>query len=230
LAFRKAPLKTIGLLTRGWVFVRALVNVLEKRTAAALHRLGERKLEERAVSLPLDVVEQIAALARRRVRASWQEWISGLARSLLSVAMVASVCLAGLNAYNRRWVDALVFVAGAALVLVLARVVRRRYGDSFADYLLRVARELEQILEPEHAVRYIVLGHDHRVAMERMKQAWYVNAGTWVRVFRQGGPIEGREEPTFFRHFCGHKGAPEVLCWDDAAGAPARVAFGLDAQ
>jgi hypothetical protein len=74
-------------------------------------------------------------------------------------------------------------------------------------------------------VRYIVMGHDHRPAIERLDDAWYVNTGAWVPLYEKEGPIEGREALTFFRLAWDHDGTPELLRWDDAGGAPTRMAL-----
>ncbi len=117
----------------------------------------------------------------------------------------------------------IVYLGAAVLAYFLRRGLKRSFADlSKSDYLLGAARELEQILKPAHAVRYVVLGHDHQAAAERLEQAWYVNTGAWVPVYEEEGPIEGREELSFFRLAWGYEGPPELLHWDDAAGAPAR--------
>jgi len=93
-----------------------------------------------------------------------------------------------------------------------------------SDYLLCVARELDQILKHDHAVHCIVLGHNHQAMLERMgRQTWYINTGAWVPVYEKEGPIEGREKLSFARLAWGDEETPELLRWDDAAGAPARV-------
>ena len=97
----------------------------------------------------------------------------------------------------------------------------------FDDFFQRVAQDLEQTLKPTHSVPYIILGHDHIAAIRKMEEAWYVNTGTWTLIFEQQGPIEGQEKLTFFQHIQGHRGPPELLRWDDAAGEPARLRFGL---
>jgi len=123
-----------------------------------------------------------------------------------------------------------VYLGAATLAYFLRRVLKRGFAYFFeVNYLLRVAHELEQILKPAHMVRCIVMGHDHRAAIERLEQTWYVNTGAWVPVYEEEGPIEGREELTFFRLAWGYEGTPELLRWDDAAGAPARVMLWSDA-
>jgi hypothetical protein len=141
--------------------------------------------------------------------------------------IVLTVLAVVLGLVGRLW-----WVAAACLVLVvfaflLRRVLSRRFDSTFDDYLLPAARELEQVLKPAHAVRYIVMGHDHNAALERLERAWYVNTGAWVQIYEKKGPIEGRELLTFFRLAWGYEGTPELLRWDDAAGAPARLTLGL---
>jgi hypothetical protein len=50
-----------------------------------------------------------------------------------------------------------------------------------------------------------------------------------VPVFEEQGGTEGHEELTFFRLAQGHEGMPELLKWDDAAGAPTRLVLWPDA-
>jgi len=233
-AFRKDPIGTIELLiSRGWVFLRALWNVAHKTVASARRNTGTRgpRGQERQpgpVPLPPDVAEKIAALAQQQVDASWQEWVGstvqGLLFLLIAVIIVTFLVLAGLTLTGGLgWMTA-AYLMAAALAYLLRRGLKRSFVRLFeSDYLLRVARGLEQILEPVHAVRYIVMGHDHWAALERLELAWYVNTGAWVPVYENEGPIEGRERLTFFRLAWGYEGTPELLHWDDAAGAPARV-------
>jgi len=230
-AFRKDPIGTIEmLLTRGPVFLRAFWNVTRKTTASALRRASARGQVQQPgpVPLPLDVAEKITLLARRRVDAVWRDWISSAVQGLLSLLLALIVAtfliLAGLSFTGEvKWMTA-VYLAAATLAYFLRRGLRRGFASIFeSDYLLCVAREVEQILKPAHPVRFIVLGHSHQSALERLERAWYVNTGAWVPVYEEKGPIEGREELAFFRLAWGYEGTPELLHWDDAAGEPARV-------
>jgi UDP-2,3-diacylglucosamine pyrophosphatase LpxH len=230
-AFRKDPLGMIDILViRGWVFLRAFWNVMRKTMASAFRssRAQAPPAHPGPVPLPPDVAEEIAALAQRRVDGSWQEWLGSGVQALLSLLMnlitLTFVVLAGLTLLNSlSWV-ALVYLGAAALAYFLSRGLKRSFAHVFErDYLLNAARGLEQILAPAHTVRYIVMGHSHRASLERLERGWYVNTGAWVPVFEEEGPIEGREKLTFFRLAQGYEGTPELLRWDDAAGAPARV-------
>ncbi|MFQ6099884.1 MAG: metallophosphoesterase [Anaerolineae bacterium] len=236
-AFRKEPVRTIEvLMTRGLVFLRAFWNVLRK--TAAFVRRGAR-IEDHARSpgramLPPEVAKKIDDLAQRYVDSSWRDGVGSVIRGLLSllIALIIAtfIVLAGLTLTDGlSWMTA-VYLGAAALAYFLRRGLKRSLDYLFeSSYLLRVARDLEQILKPTHAVRYVVLGHDHRAALERLEQAWYVNTGAWVPVYEKEGPVEGREELTFFRLAWGYEGTPELLRWDDAAGAPARVVLWPDA-
>ncbi len=230
-AFKTDPVRAIEILvTRGWVFLRAFWNVAHKTVASALHSARKQGQvgQPGPVPLPPEVAEKIAALAQRWVDASWQEWISSAVQGLLSLLMtliiVTFVVLAGLTlAGGLSWM-LVVYLGAAVLAYFLRRGLKRGLVYLFeGDYLLRAARGLERILKPAHMVRYIVIGHSHRAALERLEQAWYVNTGAWVPVYEEEGPIEGREELTFFRLARGYEGTPELLHWDDAAGAPARA-------
>ena len=230
-AFRKDPLQTIEVLvTRGWVFLRAFWNVARKTAVSALHGARKQGPQEQPgpVPLPPDVARQIAALAQQQVDASWQEWTGSAIRALLSLlmALIAAtfLALAALSITRNPWWMTAVYLMATVLAYFLRRGLKRSFAYLFeSNYLLRVARGLEKTLKPDHAVRYIVMGHDHQAALERLEQAWYVNTGAWVPVYEEEGPIEGREELTFFRLAWGYEGTPELLHWDDAAGAPARV-------
>jgi len=230
-AFKKDPFQTIEMLvTRGWVFLRAFWNVMRKTATSAFRgaRVQELPGQSGPVPLPSRVTYKIAALAQRRVDTSWQEWVASAVQSLLFLLMILIVVtflgLAVLTLTGDLGWMTVVYLGAAVLVYFLLRGLKRNLARLFeSNYLLRVARELEQILKPAHAVHYVVLGHDHRVALERLEQAWYVNTGAWVPIYEEEGPIEGREELTFFRLAWGYEGTPELLRWDDAAGAPARV-------
>ena len=229
-AFRKEPIMTARLLvTRGWIFLRAFWNVAHKKVEAALKKSPERDWSGQldSFSLPQDVVKQIAALAQRWAGGSRREWIGSVVRGLPSVLVVVLLVLGGLSVLSRQWWAVAVYLIAVMLVHGLRRVLNRNVY-TFDDFMLRVARDVEQILHPAHVVRYIVMGHDHQAALERLEQAWYVNTGTWVQVYEKKGPIEGREKLTFFRLAWGYEGTPELLRWDDAAGAPARLMLGLD--
>jgi len=178
--------------------------------------------------LPSEVTQEIAALARRRVDASWQDGVGSAVQGLLSLLMtlivITFLVLAGLTCIKGIGWMAAVYLAAAALAYFLRRGLKRSLASLFeSNHLPYVARELEQIMRPAHAVRYIVLGHEHRAAVERLERAWYVNTGAWVPLYEEEGPVEGHEELTFLRLTWGAEGTPELLCWDDAAGEPARV-------
>jgi UDP-2,3-diacylglucosamine pyrophosphatase LpxH len=232
-AFKKDPIRTIEVLVgRGWVFLRAFWNVARKTAASAF--CSARRLDSPGqpglVPLPPDVAEKIAGLAQQRIDTSWQEWVGSAVQVLLSLLMtliaVIFVILAGLTFTGGPGWMTVVYLGAAVLAYFLRRGLKRSFDHLFEDdYLLRSARELERILKPAYSARYIVMGHDHRAALERLDQAWYVNTGAWVPVYEEEGPIGGREELTFFRLAWGYEGTPELLRWDDAAGAPARLAI-----
>jgi UDP-2,3-diacylglucosamine pyrophosphatase LpxH len=233
-AFRKSPVEAIEVLVgRGPVFLRALWNV-GRKTAASVLRAPREQRPIGLSDLPPEMVAQIDALAQRRVDASWQGWlgsaIEGVLSLLMFLIMATFFALTGLALVGGPWWMAFVYLMAAVLAYFMRRQLKRGL-DYFLEqnYLLEMAGELEQILTPAHAVRYIVLGHDHRAALERLEQAWYVNTGAWVPVYEREEPIEGREELTFFRLAWEHSGAPELLRWDDAAGAPTRVVLQGDA-
>jgi len=235
-AFKNDPIGTIEVLvTRGWVFLLAFWNVARKTVVSILQsaQAQEPPAQTGPVPLPPDVAEEIAALAQRRVDASWQEWVGSAVQGLLSLltALIAVtfVVLAGLTLTGGLSWMTVVYLGAATLAYFLRRGMKRGFVRLFkGDYLLCAARGLEQILKPAHEVRYVVLGHSHWVALERLERAWYVNTGAWVPVYGQKGPIEEWEEPTFLRLAWGYEGTPELLRWDDAAGAPARVMLWLD--
>ena len=231
-AFRKDPIGTVEMLvTRGGVFLRALWNVTHKTAAAGLRHAGARgKCAQPSVPVaqPPEVAEEITVLAQRRVDAVWRDWVGSAVQGLLSLLMalivVTFLVLAGLTLVGRGgWMTA-VYLMAAALAYFLRRGLKRGLASLFeSDHLPYVARELEHILRRAHPVRYIVLGHSHQATLERLEGAWYVNTGAWVPVYEEKGPIEGREELTFFRLAWGYEGTPELLHWNDAAGEPARV-------
>jgi UDP-2,3-diacylglucosamine pyrophosphatase LpxH len=230
-AFRKSPVEAIEVLVgRGPVFLRALWNVARKTAASVFRAPRERRPigHPDSALLPPETAEQIDALARRWVDTAWQGWVSSAIREFLSLLMLlimaTFVALAGLTLVGGPWWMALVYLMAAVLSYFLRRELRRGLDRLLEhDYLLEVARELERILQPAHGVRHIVLGHNHQAALERLERAWYVNTGAWVPVYEKEGPIEGREELTFFRLAWGYRDTPELLRWDDAAGAPARA-------
>ncbi len=230
-AFKKDPIGMIEILvTRGWIFLRAFWNVMRKTVGSTFHSTRGQgpPVPHGSAPLPPDVAEKIAALAQRRVDAAWQDWIGSSVRGLLSLLMtlitVTFVVLAGLTLTGGPSWMTVMYLGAATVAYFLRRGLKRSFAYLFEnDYLLHAAQGLERILKPAHMVHYIVLGHSHRAALERMELAWYVNTGAWVPVYEEEGPIEGREELTFFRLAQGYEGTPELLRWDDAAGAPARL-------
>ena len=229
-AFRTDPVGTIELLaTHSWVFLRAVWNVARK-TAASVFRKGEAQgvsSKPEPLPLPSEVVAEITALAQHRIGAVWQEWIASAVQGLLSLLMalitITFIVLAALTlSGGLSWMVAL-YLGSAALAYFLGRALKRSFASLVeSDYLLGAARGLERLLSPAHAVQYVVMGHSHHAALERLEQGWYVNTGAWVPIFEEQGTTEGREMLTFFRLAHGHEGLPELLKWDDAAGAPTR--------
>jgi len=236
-AFRTDPVGTIELLvTHSWVFLRSFWNVARK-TMAAVFRKGEAQVQSskpEPLPLPAEVVAEIAALAQHRVGAVWQEWIASAVQGLLSLLMalitITFVVLAVLTlSGGLSWMTAL-YLGSAALAYFLGRGLKRSFASLIeSDYLLGAARGLERLLSPAHAVQYVVMGHSHHAALERMERSWYVNTGAWVPVFEEQGGTEGHEKLTFFRLAQGHEGMPELLKWDDAAGAPTHLVLWPDA-
>jgi hypothetical protein len=231
-AFRTDLIGTIEVLIgRGWVFLLALWKAGQKAAAAALRAPdGATSAHDEHGSLPSGVTKEIEALARWRVETSWQRWVGSVLQGLISVLTLLIIGtffgLAGVTLAlgNRpRWMAG-IHIGMAILAAFLGRGLQRGLSRLLEQrYLLEVARELEQILEPAGGVRYVVMGHDHRAAIERLDDAWYVNTGTWVPVYEKEGPIEGREALTFARLAWGEEGTPELLRWDDTGGAPTRM-------
>ena len=149
-----------------------------------------------------------------------------LIQGILTLLILGLGTMGIVHLMRTSWVEALVWLSAAALAYLVRHIARTNL-PTFDDFLQRVAGELEETLEPTHTVPYIVMGHDHIATIEKLKEAWYVNTGTWVQIFEQKGPIEGREKLTFFLHAWGYRGTPELMRWDDAAGEPARLMFGL---
>jgi len=232
-AFREDPVRTVEILTkRGWVFLRAFWKVTRKTATSALHTPDGQGADElpNAVPLPKEIAEQIRALAQQRVDASWQEWVGSALLRLISFLMLLIIALfVGLAGFSiasvgSPWWLTVVCLAAAVLAYFMRRELKRSLGPLVErNYLLAAAAGLEQILGTNQWVCYIVMGHDHRATVERLRRAWYVNTGAWVPVYEEDGPIEGREELTFFRLGWEHEGTPELMRWDDAVGAPARV-------
>jgi UDP-2,3-diacylglucosamine pyrophosphatase LpxH len=221
-ALRKDPILTLRLIvTRGWIFLRAFWKV----TRAALEKHPSQG-QAQPSSLPPEVTRKIAQLADRQARDSRLEWIGGTLLIVLSVLVAAlAIAAAGSFLVGRSLLGAI--CAATAVVLFIVRLVASRRLPSFDDLMPRVARDMEGILSPTHAVRYIILGHDHTADMHRLEDAWYVNTGTWVQIFEKKGPIEGKERLSFFRLPWGYEGVPELLLWDDAIGGPASLRLGL---
>ena len=224
-ALQKDPLMTARLLvTRGWIFVRTFWHV--GREISRKQRAGQDR-PTASLPLPPQVAGRIGALARRWVTNSWREWLGLALRGVPSLVVVAGLLLGVWSLVQGSWWRAGACLLAAAGAAWLGQALRRNV-HTFDDFVLRVGRDLERILWPDHPVRYVVMGHDHQARIERLEHAWYVNTGTWVQVFEKQGPIQGRDKLTFFRLSRDHTGAPELLRWDDAAGAPARLRFGLD--
>jgi UDP-2,3-diacylglucosamine pyrophosphatase LpxH len=233
-AFRADRVKAVKVLvTRGPVFLRALWNVARKTLSSVLRRERKGNMQLDSVPLPPDVREEIVALAERQVAASRREWFWGAVRGLLSLvlalAAIAFLVLAGLTLTGGLGRVMAVYLGAAVLAYFLRLgLMRGLAGFLESEYLLRVARDLERILKPAGEARYIVFGHDHRPAIERLEEAWYINTGAWVPLYEKGGPIDGREALSFFRLARGYEDTPELLRWDDAAGEPARMVLWED--
>ncbi len=236
-AFRKNPVKaTQVLVRRGSVFLRALWKAGRKAAAPLQHPTSAKPhVDDEAAPLPREATEQIEALAQRRVENAWRSWIASLLNgltSLLTLLIVAAlVLLAGWTLFlaQEPWWMVVAYLAMAATATFLRRRLRQSLSRlSGQDYLSEVAQELEQILQRAGGVDTIALGHSHRPAIERLQDAWYVNTGTWIPVYEREGTVEGREVLTFLRLSRGSEDSPELLDWDDAAGAPARMVLWQD--
>jgi hypothetical protein len=239
-AFRKNPFKALEVLVRrGWIFLKAFWMTGRKATASALRTSdGARTSQRERVPLPPEMADQIQRLARRRVSSSWQDWVGSLLESLISILTLliigAFLALAIVTLFvgsGPRWLAA-VYAAAAILAALLRQGLSEglTYGSG-REAIEGVAFELERILAetPAQAVRYIVMGHDHRPTIEPLDEAWYVNTGAWVPLYEKEGPIEGREALTFLRLAHGDEATPELLRWDDAGGAPTRMVLWDDA-
>lgn len=232
-AFRKDPIKTLEVLIgRGWIFLKALWMMSRKATASALHTSqGDRRSHDKQqLPLPPEITAQIQALAGQRIASSWQMWIGSLFQTLISLltlliigAFIGMVAVTLFLTQDPLWVAGI--YAAAAILGALLRCGLRRSISRFLEHnvLMEVAFHLERILEPAHSVRIIAMGHDHQPTIERLDNAWYVNTGAWVPLYQKQGPIEGREVLSFLRLAWGREASPELLRWDDAGGAPARM-------
>jgi UDP-2,3-diacylglucosamine pyrophosphatase LpxH len=218
-ALRRAPFTTFWLLlSRGSIFLCAVRSWWHSR---AKHE--KPPCED---ILPCEITHEIEALAHKWSSASRQEWFGMLILGVLAVLAIGLATVGVVKLIFEPWTEAYVWLAAAALIYLLSRFAATKVS-TFDDFFQRVAEEVEQTLKPTHSVPYIVFGHDHLAAIRKLEEAWYVNTGTWVQIFEQRGPIEGREKLTFFRHVRGYRGAPELLEWDDAVGEPTPLKFGL---
>ncbi len=237
-AFRTDAVKATKVLVgRGPVFLRALWKAGGKATTSVLHATDEHSpVPPQAVPLPPEVAEQIEALAKERVESAWQSWIGSLLRQLISLLMLLIVGTLFALAVATRfltqkpwWVTA-AYVGMATVAAFLRHELTEALSRLLAsDYLAEVAVELEQILRGAQGAHIIVLGHDHRPAIERLEDAWYVNTGTWIPTYEREGPLEGREVLTFLRVAAGRRETPELLRWEDRGGTPSRVVMWDDA-
>lgn len=231
--FRSHPLLSLGVLLRqGWAFAKA--SWTKGPRAADTEPRRERRTEPaygtRGSPLPTEVAERIRALAREQIASPMQRWIGSLLEGLILVLTflitAGLVGLAGLTLFQQdepRWMAAV--YAGAAAAMAYLRRCLAQLLAWFPEHsdLLDAAFDLEEILRPAHAVSLIVMGHNHDPTLERLNEAWYVNTGTWVPLYQMEGPIEARETLTFLRVTSDHEGPPELLRWDDAAGAATPV-------
>jgi predicted phosphodiesterase len=239
-AFRKKPLKALDvLMRRGWVFLKAFWMTGQKARASALQTSeGAGAPDGERGPLPPKVTQQIRALARERVATSWRMWAGSLLEdlvSLLTLLIIAAFLGLAVGTFlvgtGPRWLIAVYGIAA-----ILATSLRHGVEEIFTymlehDGLTSAASELERILAEEatSSVRVIAMGHNHRPAIERLDNAWYVNTGAWVPLYEKEGPIEGREALTFLRLAWEDEGTPELLRWDDAGGAPTRMVLWDDA-
>ncbi|MGD9029225.1 MAG: metallophosphoesterase [Anaerolineae bacterium] len=233
-AFRRDPFKALEVLvSRGWVFLKAFWMACRKATSSARYASDEEAApSEEPTSLPADVTEQIEALARWRVASAWQGWTGALLQGLISLLALlisaAFVALAGVTLFvnnGPRWMAAVYAAAALFTAFLRHRLVQGLSRLLARNELLDAAAELEQILAPAYGVHVIAMGHNHRPAIEHLEDAWYVNTGAWVPLYEKEGPIEGREALTFLRLRWDDEGTPELLRWDDAGGAPTRMAL-----
>jgi UDP-2,3-diacylglucosamine pyrophosphatase LpxH len=237
-AFRKSPLKTLGLLiARGWTFLRALWLAGQKARVSTAEEGAESQESAAAGNLPLppQVTSELAALAERSVRSAWQEWIGSLTQSLVSLLSALIIGAFSILAAVTLVLDTgPVWLAAAyAAAALVAGLLRYALREGFAyllqrSDLLKAAAGVERVLASNHRVRIITMGHNHQPTLHRLHDAWYVNTGAWVRLYQREGPVEGREVLTFLRVAETQRGAPELLRWDDAAGAPTRLVIRVD--
>ena len=229
-AIKKDAVTAVEVLaSRGWVFLRAFWNIGRKILASSRHQpaLSVRAPEHRSAPspLPLRVTSRVEEVARLRAAASWQEWAEaatwGLLTSLLGLSVVLFAGLVGLSVVGQAGRSTFGYLVATVAAYLLRRSSRRSLDALFeAHKLERVAGEVVKALGPQHRVRYIVLGHNHKAGLKQLGETWYINTGAWVPLYTRNGPIEGREKLTFFRLAWTHRGTPELLCWDNSAGAP----------
>ncbi|MGD2148639.1 MAG: metallophosphoesterase [Anaerolineae bacterium] len=230
-AFRTDPIRALEILfERSGVFLRAFWIAARKAASALRPRVQSAPSCDEMESLPAQVTRQIDSLARRQVGTAWQTWVATVIRALISLLtlliMGVFIALAATTLALQRGPQtvALFHLAMAALTGLLGRGLQRALSRLLERHdLLEAAGELEQILRSAGGVQYVVMGHNHQPAVEPLNGAWYVNTGAWVPVYQKEGPVEGREALTFFRLAWGYRGTPELLRWDDAAGAPTKM-------
>ena len=232
-AIRENPGKTFYLLaTRGWVFLRAFFNVAEKEVERAIERARHRADNESIdhCPLPTEIVSQLQVLARRQVQRSEGIGFGAVLYNLPALIAVGLILASVWSLWQGDFGNAGLLLLGAAAAYVLRWVLKRHFESPFEHFLLRTARKIEQILAPDHAVPYIVMGHDHQPALERLEEGWYVNTGAWVPLYDEDGPIAGREKLSFLRLPWGNQGTPDLLHWNDGARAPERLVIWHEEQ
>jgi len=238
-AFRKDPIKTLQVLVgRGGTFLKALWLMGRKAVTSTLHRSdpADSRVDADTLPLPPPIVEQIQALAQDKVSSAWLPWAGALLRGLIWLLTLliagAFLGLAGMTLFadaGRPWLSS-VYVAAALLAVLLRLWLSQSISDLLEqDELMDAAFALEHILGARHRVHVIAMGHNHRPALKRLGDTWYVNTGAWVRLYRRQGPIQGREALTFLRLAWDQQGPPELLRWDDAGSAPQALVLWDDA-
>jgi UDP-2,3-diacylglucosamine pyrophosphatase LpxH len=190
-----------------------------RQTAERLGVDGDPQSPEHPLSQVLGLHQ--LPLNEGRPRFLWRALLSNIdvfAFLLSGAALAAFVALAWLRGYQDAFASA---ALGLALLGALAGNAYSRVGEVVSRANLRAAGQIGRIFrESGNDLKYVVFGHSHQPAIERLDDLTYFNTGTWTVIFDDEAELL-REKKEFACLICTGPGAePRLMRWNDCLGAP----------
>ncbi|MBN1953611.1 MAG: metallophosphoesterase [Anaerolineae bacterium] len=210
---------------------------------ATLRELRQRRHAGEWEKFPFSTARNVGlsvlpdAVVRRLIQMGWEPHHRAVERVLRIFARAGAATatmllqFVGIFQAARAFVDAeylgmlgWAIMAGGVFLLRRSIQLYFRQQVSRVHYGYEAVPYIRQALGEKYEVPYYVFGHMHRPTLRRLEGGkWFVDSGGWPILIRQQLQRLEEKKLTFVRLPTGHRGAPELLYWDDSGNKAERL-------